>query len=329
MGVFVFLPLVLPLTAVPIARLAEQHLHPRGAARLLTAISAVMALCSAVCLGLTGVVGTAQLPGNPLPDSWSDPEVRAALPYHETVGTAAICVLVVVAGACLRTVVRHLRVRARARRALGRELGGTAGYGLAAAPGDAVADDLAVLPDDRPYAYALPGSPGRVVVSTGMLAGLAADERAALLAHERAHLEHRHHRYLLITQLAGCVNPFLRPLQQAVAYSAERWADEQSAAVVGDRRITARAVARAALVSHRAPAPGFAAFAAPGPVPGPVPRRVAALLGPVPSSRNWPPAHTRAGLAAMVAAIGTAASALCALNAAVALLLVLKAVTPL
>ncbi|MFF1903339.1 M56 family metallopeptidase [Kitasatospora sp. NPDC058218] len=329
MGVFVFLPLVLPLTAVPIARLTEQHLHPRGASRLLTAISAVMALCSAVCLGLTGVVGTAQLPGNPLPDSWSDPEVRAALPYHETVGTAAICVLVVVAGACLRTVVRHLRIRARARRALGRDLGAAAGYGFAAASGGAFADDLAVLPDDRPYAYALPGSPGRVVVSTGMLAGLAADEREALLAHERAHLEHRHHRYLLITQLAGCVNPFLRPLQQAVAYSAERWADEESAQAVGDRRITARAVARAALVSHRAPAPGFAAFAAPGAVPGPVPRRVAALLGPVPSSRNWPPAHTRAGLAAMVAAIGTAASALCALNAAVALLLVLKAVTPL
>lgn len=30
MGVFVYLPLVLPLTALPIARLAEQHLHPAG-----------------------------------------------------------------------------------------------------------------------------------------------------------------------------------------------------------------------------------------------------------------------------------------------------------
>ena len=49
----------------------------------------------------------------------------------------------------------------------------------------------------------------------------------------------------------------------------------------------------------------------------------------VPTARNWPPAKTPAGLAAMVAAAGTAASALCALNAAVALLVVLKAVTPL
>ncbi|MEU9079439.1 M48 family metalloprotease [Kitasatospora sp. NPDC004745] len=318
MGLFVFLPLVLPLTAVPIARLTEQHLHPRGAARLMTVISAVMAVCSVLCLGLIGVVGTAQIPGNPLPDSWSDPEVRAALPYHETVGTAAMWLLALVAAACARTVGRHLRVRSRARRAL---------TGLPDGPESAA--DLAVLPDTNPYAYALPGSPGRVVVSTGMLAGLAEDEREALLAHERAHLRHRHHRYLLTTQLAACVNPFLRPLQQAVAYSAERWADEESAQAVGDRRITARAVARAALVSHAAPAPGFAAFVAPAPAPGPVPRRVAALLGPVPTSRNWPPAKTPAGLAAMVAAVGTAASALCALNAAVALLLVLKAVTPL
>ncbi|MBV2154515.1 M48 family metalloprotease [Kitasatospora sp. SUK 42] len=318
MGFFVFLPLILPLTAVPIARLTEQHLHPRGASRLMTVISAVMAVCSVLCLGLIGVVGTAQIPGNPLPDSWSDPEVRAALPYHETVGTAAMWLLVLVGFTCTRTVVRHLRIRARARRALAGLPGGPAGAG-----------DLAVLPDRSPYAYALPGSPGRVVVSTGMLAGLAEDECEALLAHERAHLRHRHHRYLLTTQLAACVNPFLRPLQHAVAFAAERWADEESAQAVGDRRITARAVARAALVSHAAPAPGFAAFAAPAAAPGPVPRRVAALLGPVPTARNWPPAKTPAGLAAMVAAVGTAASALCALNAAVALLVVLKAVTPL
>ncbi|MDH6124348.1 M56 family metallopeptidase [Kitasatospora sp. GP82] len=315
MGFFVFLPLVLPLTALPISRLAEQHLHPRSAARLLTTISVVMAVCSALCLGLLGVVGTAQIPGNPLPDSWSDPEVRAAVPFHEIVGTAALCLLGLLIAACALIAVRHLRIRSRARRA------------LATAPGDL---DLAVLPDDSPYAYALPGAPGRIVVSTGMLDSLSCDEREALLAHERAHLANHHHRYLLATQLASCANPFLRPLQQAVAYGAERWADEEAAQAVGDRRLTARAVAKAALVSHGAAAHGLgasplAAFAAPGPIP----RRVAALLGPVPTSANWPPAHSPAGLAAMVAAAGAAASALSALNAAVALLLVLKAVTPL
>ncbi|MER5828711.1 hypothetical protein ABT086_42585, partial [Streptomyces mirabilis] len=80
MGVFVFLPLVLPLSAWPVARLAELHLHPRTATRLLTAVATVMALCSTLCLALLMVVGTAQLPGNPLPDGWSDAEVRATVP---------------------------------------------------------------------------------------------------------------------------------------------------------------------------------------------------------------------------------------------------------
>ncbi|WP_371495396.1 M56 family metallopeptidase [Kitasatospora sp. NBC_00374] len=318
MGVFVFLPLVLPLTALPIARLAEQHLHPRTAARLLTVIAVVMAASCAISLSLLFVVGTAHIPGNPLPDSWSDPEVRDAVPFHRTVGGSAVVALLVVVAACAHTVRRHLRVRSRCRQALD---------GLAAGA------EVAVLPDERPYAYALPGVTGRVVVSTGMLAGLTAAERTVLLAHERAHLTHRHHRYLLATRLAACVNPCLRPLRQAVAYSTERWADEEAARSVGDRRLTARAVARAALISGPFTAhgpgtlPGLPAFAEPG--PGPVPRRVAALLAPGPHTTGWPPAHSRAGLAAMVAAAGTAVSAASSLNAAVALLLLLKAATPL
>ncbi|MFJ8774824.1 M56 family metallopeptidase [Streptomyces microflavus] len=309
MGVFVYLPLVLPLTALPIARLAEQHLHPRRAARLLTTVAVILASCSLVCLGLLVVVGTAQLPGNPLPDGWSDDEVREAVPHDAFAGKASILALVAVTMACGFTVHRHYRFRARAHRT------------LAGLPGGG---DLAVLPDDVPYAYALPGSPGRVMVSTAMLAALDPPERRALLAHERAHLEGRHHRLLLATRLAGCVNPLLRPLGAALVYSTERWADEEAARVTGDRRLTARAVGRAALISRPAPrgavVAGFAAA-------GPVPRRVAALLGPVPPDRGWPPALTPAGAAAFVAAAGTTVSALSALNAAVALFLVLEAAT--
>ncbi|MFJ9409196.1 M56 family metallopeptidase [Streptomyces sp. NPDC101393] len=321
MGVFVFLPLVLPLTALPIARLAEQHLHPRVTTRLLTLLSVVLGLCSTLCLALLMVVGTAQLPGNPLPDSWSVPEVRAAVPHDEVTGTAAIVALtaaLTVSGATLR---RHRRIRTRTHRALD---------GL---PADA---DPAVLPDDDPYAYAVPGAPGRpgrparpgrIAVSRGMLRSLDADEHQALFAHERAHLSHRHHRYLLAVRLAGCVNPLLLPMRSAVAFSTERWADEEAARFVGDRRLTARAVGKAALIARPSPQPELAHFAAPE--PGPVPRRVAALLAPVPPARSWPPALTPAGLAALVAAAGTAASALSSLNAAVALFLVLKAATPL
>ena len=311
MGVFVFLPLVLPLTAVPIARLAGQHLHPRAAARLLTAVGALLAVCSTLCLGLLMVVGTAQLPGNPLPDGWSDPEVREAVPHEEYLGEVSIVALAAVLAGSALTAGRHWRARLRAHRAL---------VGL---PGG----ELAVLPDETPYAYALPGRSGRgrIVVSTALLEQLEAEERRVVLAHERAHLRRAHHRLLLIGQLSARANPLLRPLRDAVAYHAERWADEEAAGEVGSRRVVARAVARAALVSGRASVPGLAQLAAPGPVP----RRVAALLAPSPPARSWPPAGTAAGVAAWVAAAGTIASALSALFAATALTVILHAATAL
>ncbi|MBR8640115.1 M56 family metallopeptidase [Streptomyces tuirus] len=326
MGVFVFLPLILPLTAWPVARLAEQHLHPRTATRLLTVMAAVLALCSTVCLGLVMVVGTAQLPGNPLPDGWSDPEVRAAVPYDEVVGKAAIPALCAVLVACGRTLWRHTRVRRRAHRA------------LAGLPDT----EVAVLPDGAPYAYALPGGRrgaplaaqgrqgrgrrrGRVVVTTALLDRLRSAERRALFAHERAHLTARHDRFLLAVQLAARANPFLRPLRTAVAYTAERWADEEAARAIGSRRTVARAIGTAALVSRGTPAPTLAGLAAPGPVP----RRVAALLGPAPAVHHWPPVFTSVGLAAWAAAAGTAVSAMSSANSAVTMVLILHAATPL
>ncbi|MEH0423448.1 M56 family metallopeptidase [Streptomyces sp. B21-083] len=312
MGVFVFLPLVLPLTAWPVARLAEQHLHPRTATRLLTGVAAVMAVCSTVCLALLMVVGTAQLPGNPLPDGWSDPEVREAVPYDEVVGKAAIPALCVVALACARTLWRHRRTRRLGHRA------------LAGLP----ATEVAVLPDTAPYAYALPGGGrDRIVVTTALLDSLEPAERRALFAHERAHLAARHHRHLLAVQLAARANPFLQPLRTAVSYTAERWADEDAAHVVGSRRTVARAIGKAALVSgSRGTRPAtLAGFAAPGPVP----RRVAALLGPAPVGRRWPSVFTTVGLATWGAAAGTAVSAMSSANSAVTMIFILHAATPL
>jgi Zn-dependent protease with chaperone function len=312
MGVFVFLPLVLPLTAWPVARLAALHLHPRTATRLLTALAGAMAACSSLCLGLLMVVGTAQLPGNPLPDGWSDPEVRAAVPYDTVAGRAAVPALLAVVAACAGTLGRHRRVRRRAHRAL-------AGLRPAA---------VAVLPDAEPYAYALPGTGGargRVVVSTALLSRLEPAERRALFAHERAHLAGCHHRHLLAARLAARANPLLRPLSSAVSYTAERWADEEAAEAVGSRRTVARAIGKAALVSRGTPAPTLAGLA----LPGPVPRRVAALLAPPPASRAWPSAFTGVGLAAWTAAAATAVSALSSANSAWTLARLLHAATPL
>lgn len=315
MGVFVFLPLVLPLTAVPVARLAEQHLHPRLATRFLTALAVVLAVCSTLCLGLLVVVGTAQLPGNPLPDGWSDAEVRDAVPYDEVAGKAAIAALVAVAAACAATGWRHRRIRRRAWSA------------LAGMPGRR----LVVLPDGTPYAYALPGAgrgrdrAGRIVVSSALLDCLNPSERKALFAHERAHLTGRHHRSLLAVRLAARANPLLRPLQAAVAYTTERWADEEAARTTGSRTLVARAIGKAALVSRGAPAPTLAGITGAGPVP----RRVAALLAPAPAAMTWPSVFTRAGLAVWTAAAGTVGSALSSANATVTLFFVLKASTQL
>ncbi|MFI7241445.1 M56 family metallopeptidase [Streptomyces qinglanensis] len=316
MGFFVLLPLVLPVTSWPAARLAERHLHPRAATRLLTGLGVVLALCSTVCLGLLVVVGTAQLPGNPLPDAWSDPEVRAAVPYDEALGQVSIPALALLLAAGTATLVRHGHTRRRARQAL---------RGLRSSP-------VAILPDSAPYAFALPGgrrSRARIVVSTGMLEALEPAERRALFAHERAHLTARHSRTLLLAELAAAAHPFLRPLRTAVAFGVERWADEEAAREVGDRVLTARAVGKAGLLARRSPAPTVPAAAGGGPVP----RRVQALLAPAPAAGLLPPHGTAsgllAGLAAWFAAAGAATSALSSANAAIALAVILHAATPL
>ncbi|NEA42409.1 M56 family metallopeptidase [Streptomyces sp. SID11385] len=295
----VFLPFVVPLTALPVGRLAVRHLHPRTATLLLTALAVVLALCSTVCLGLFGVVGTARIPHNPLPDAWADPEVRAAVPWDEVTGFTSLAALLAALVACVRTGTRHRTARVAARRA-------------ASALRDG--DGVAVLPDPAPYAYALPGRPPLVVVSRGMRECLTEREYGALLAHERAHLAGRHHGLLLLARLAACANPLLRPLVGALTYGAERWADEEAARIVGDRRVTARAVGRAALSSSGLLGtdllPAFAS-------PGPVPRRVAALLAPAPAARWTGALSGPVGWAALMAAGGVLVSAASSFNAAV------------
>ncbi|MFB7473748.1 M48 family metalloprotease [Kitasatospora sp. NPDC056184] len=153
------------------------------------------------------------------------------------------------------------------------------------------ATELAVLPDEHADAFALPGrlrrpgrpvEPGRIVVTAGMLRALDAPERAALLAHERAHLTARHHLFLALAAHAAVAHPALRALRAPLGYHLERWADESAAARVGDRAVTARAVGRAALAAGRSPWPGRPRHA-PAAHGGPVPRRVAALLHPRPA----------------------------------------------
>lgn len=140
-----------------------------------------------------------------------------------------------------------------------------------------------VLPTDEPAAFAVPGDPGCVVVSAGMLRALDGDERRVLLAHERAHLARSHHRYLWVTTLAAAMVPVLRPLGERVRFATERWADEDAAAVVGDRHLVARALCRAALAQDAYPGHAMSL------VGSGVRARVEALLEePSPASRARP-----------------------------------------
>ncbi|MGV9266843.1 M56 family metallopeptidase [Kitasatospora sp. NPDC003701] len=173
---------------------------------------------------------------------------------------------------------------------------------------------LAVLDDDRADAFALPGrlarpgrpgEPGRIVVTTGMLRALTAPERAALLAHERAHLAARHHLFLGLAEHAAAVHPALRPLREPLGYHLERWADEAAAEQVGDRAVTARAVGRAALAASRSPRPARPRLA-PAAHSGPVPRRVAALLRPRPTA---PGTGRRAAALALAACLALTTAA--------------------
>ena len=144
-----------------------------------------------------------------------------------------------------------------------------------AVPAGRVVDGVVPVADDRPWAFARPRRHGRgeVVVSTGLLAGATPARRRALVAHERAHLDQRHHVLLAGAALTRAALPPLAPLRREIAVAVERCADESAARRVGDRRAVARAVGWVALAAAATgPAPSLGATS------GPVPRRVAALL---------------------------------------------------
>ncbi|MER5867060.1 M48 family metalloprotease [Kitasatospora sp. NPDC002040] len=258
----VVLALLLPWGAVAAARRLAAPLPPREACAALAGAAVLLAGGTVAAL-----VGLFHVPFLALLEHLPPARVVERWPAAVPVSAAAGAVLGLQAVLLARRLHRHRSLLAR-------------GW---ASVGDAVADgDLLVLPEPEPEAFALPGRRGRggrVVVTAGMLGSLGPAEREVLLAHERAHLTGRHHLFSLAVQLAAAIHPALRTLRPALDFHLERWADEAAAAAVGDRRLAATAIARAALA-------GAAARPARGPLlavgTGPVPRRVGALLRPVP-----------------------------------------------
>ncbi|GIG93013.1 M56 family metallopeptidase [Plantactinospora endophytica] len=145
-------------------------------------------------------------------------------------------------------------------------------------------DRLVVLADPTAQAFAVPGRPGHVVVTTGMRQLLTDRQFDALLAHEHAHLAARHHRLIRLAELAAAMHPALWWVVRQVDYLVERAADEQAAIDVGSRRTVAQAIGVAALAASGRPDTSYGLHAASA--GGVVPRRVARLLHPRPTVRS-------------------------------------------
>ncbi|MEV6865084.1 M56 family metallopeptidase [Streptosporangium subroseum] len=302
MHLAVYLPLLLPILAALATRPLTNRLNPKLATWLLTVSAVALAAASSAALALLALAGLARIPLVDTLGHWSTRVMQHDNPTALWIALIAGTLLTTAAVAAARIFWR----RARALYAAAAEAACLPGTG-----------ELVVMNDPAAEAFAMPGRPGRIVVSTGMLHALDPAERDILLAHERAHLTGRHHLFTAAVQLAAAANPLLRPLATTVAYTVERWADEHAAAACGDRRRVARTVGKAALAATRTGArPRFPAAAlgilglrpASPRTPGPVPRRVAALLATPPARRTLP-------LAAATVAV-LLVSAVCSIEAA-------------
>jgi Zn-dependent protease with chaperone function len=283
----VSLPLAVPLIAAACARPIASRLPPQAATWLLTGAAVALAGLSAAVLGVLAATAVIRIP---LVADIGDMSLQvihrndpASLSAAVTAGTLLAAATAAACRAAWRRA-RALLAAARHARCL---------------PGSS---QVVVVPDGTADAYAVPGWPGRIVVTAGMLDALNPAERQVLLEHERAHATGHHYLFTALTYFAAAANPLLRPVAAAVTYTIERWADERAARACGDRRLAARAIGKAALASAEGMTPGTprrpaaaAAAGIAGPTAlrgagrlrgaGPVPRRVAALLAPPPRIR--------------------------------------------
>lgn len=264
---------LLGLTAPALARL----LPPAAGMRVLVGAGVGCAFGWVWALGLLAWTGLAQAPFFADLGGWSVTVLRDGDPVPAAGAYAATALLLAVAAGFCVTATRRIS-------AVWRTWQWERRIGLCG-------PELVVLPNPDAHAYALPAVTrrgGHIVVTAGMLRALDAEERRVLFAHERAHLSGGHHWWLLAAQLSAGANPLLVRLPAAVDYLLERIADETAAVAVGDRRLAARALARAGLATRGWPPP---AASGPGVAPAystsAVQARIAALLGSPPPARRW------------------------------------------
>jgi Zn-dependent protease with chaperone function len=237
---------VLPL---PLRRLSAPGLAPRlGLAAWLTAVVGVLA-CAMAALGLLTRTAIAGWPAF----ARTVCESVSAGPCPPTVYRSAAYELGLAAAAFLGGVAMILigwRYGRRLRQAGIRTRSHADAARITGHPVDG-AKTTFVLDDARPAAYSLPGRPPAIVLTTGALAVLDAEQLTAVLAHERAHLAGRHHLLLAATRSLAAVAPAVPLFARAsgeVTRLAEMRADDVAA------RHSARRALLAALLSMSAQA---------------------------------------------------------------------------
>ena len=109
-----------------------------------------------------------------------------------------------------------------------------------------------VVPTPDRAVYSLPTRRARIVISQGALDALSRDELTAVLSHERAHIEQRHHALLwALHSLRGVLGwvPLIGAAAQAVATYAEMAADDDA------RRASSTRALAGALLALNGPGP--------------------------------------------------------------------------
>ncbi|MBV9292285.1 MAG: M48 family metalloprotease [Frankiales bacterium] len=251
----------------------SDHLPPQVAARVLLGCSALVAAATAVILVMVAlpVAGRSDV----LADGrWSDVVFKQHSTVEVSIGAVSLLCLCASVASTVREVRRQRRSVA-AVRAFRRRLGPAAG-------------GLIVLPTDERDALAIDGD--TILLTRGLIRSLNAEQRRAVLAHERAHLSHHHDRYTRAASVLAAANPLLFRLPVAVSYLVERWADEEAAqassrtAVAEALELAARKPGRARFPHHQSVALAAALVA--------VERRIAVLrmpLSPVRPAFMLPP----------------------------------------
>ena len=273
MRLAVYVALTAALGLSVFLRPAARGLRPRAAAGLLAGGALIAGLLWVGCLGMLAAPTVARLGLAGALGHWSVAVIEARDPIPVAAGLASLTILALVGIGLLA-----------AMWGLGRELRRVAA--LARSARQHRSGDVAIIDHPVPQAMALPGWRGSILVTSGMLHCLRADERHVLLAHERSHVQGRHWLFRLSCRLGAALLPSLRSTVPACDQALERWADEDAAVVVGSRQLVATAIARAALAaSERETSPVLM----PAIADGAVVQRVEAMLAPAPRSR-WGPA---------------------------------------